>query len=294
MDAQASTDSATTTPAAEPAKSDTPAPAADPAAAAPATPAEPAKKPLDLGKGFAALAREEQRVRAERQALKAEKEALGRHQTLLDAAAKASENPIALLQAAGLTYEQVTDWILKNQQEPTAEDRVALLEQREAERVKAAKDAEEKAASDRATQQIETFKGHLAKAITDAGEKYELINAEGAHEAVWEVIEGRFNETGKLMPWNEAADLVEAHLEERAKKLLAAKKLQPKQDAPAAPAKSENQKTGPESDQGSTERTLTNRSTTGSSAERPGSLPLDPDERTRAIVARRRAASARA
>lgn len=298
MDAQASTDNATPAAAAG-----TPAPAAEKPPEAQAQPAteqktEPQPKPIDLGKGFAALAREEQRIRGERQALKAEQQAIAQHRAVLDAIAKAKENPLAALQATGLTYEQLTEWILQNQQEPTEADRLAALEKREQERQERAKADEEKAKQDVAAKQIETFKGNLTKAITDAGEKYELINAEGAHEAVWEVIEGNFEKTGQVMAWADAADLVEKHLEERAKKLLAAKKLQPKteqkQDAPAAPAKSESQKTGPESDQGSTERTLTNRSTTGSSSERPAPLPLDPDERTRAIVARRRAASARA
>lgn len=264
---------------------DAPANVAAPAAATPtATPAaEPAKEPEQpqgptpdqLAHGFAQLTRREAKLREREAALKAEGAAIAK---LREAAGKKSA--LAVLEAAGLTYEEATDEMLRTGTGRRVEDDVAELRKRVEDREKAA-EAERATATAAQQQQIVTqFRANVTAAIKGAGDTYELINAKGEHDEVWAVIEGHFERTRELMPWAKAAALVEAQLEADAKLVLGTKKLGGLK--PAEP-KSENGKAA--SDTRST--TLSNdlapsAPTVGGKDE----FPLDPEERTRAISRR--------
>jgi hypothetical protein len=73
-------------------------------------------------------------------------------------------------------------------------------------------------------QVINNFKQELENFVT-SNEDYELIRANSAHDLVFNVVEEHYNRTGRVLSNKEAADAVEAHLLEEAKKLLTLKKL---------------------------------------------------------------------
>ena len=50
--------------------------------------------------------------------------------------------------------------------------------------------------------------------------QYELIQANEANDIIYDVIEEHYNETGRILDIEEAAEAVESYLEEEAEKLL--------------------------------------------------------------------------
>lgn len=291
---QASTAPIVTTvaPSAEPAPATVTiaAPAAPPPAAdkpvEPAGAAAPEKKPIDVARGFAAIAAEERRVRAEREAVKAEKAQLVAARDQLIAARK---DPRAAMRLLGHSEEAILESIAGNgTAAPTDADRVAALEQREREREQRDAAATERAKQAATAAQIDTFFSNVAESIKKAGDTYELINAESEHAEVRALIEGHVARTGKLMPWEQAAKLVEDQLREQEQARIA--RWEKKKAAAAPPPAVKSEKKTP-SETGAATTTLNNRGLNGGSARvaEADDLPLDPDERT-AEMNRRRAA----
>lgn len=260
-----------------PAAGTPPAPAAAPAAGDPpaTAPATGEPKP-DLSRGFASLAREEQRIRTEREALKADK-------AQLQQLAAARSNPREAMRLLGFTDDQVLESLAGGTGAPAPEDRIARIEKTLAERdAQAQADrqrAEQAQAAARAEQVITQFRSDVTAQLKAAGDKYALIAAYGAEGEVIARIEKTVMETGVLPQLSEVADAVEREQEAKARRALEVPKLK------LVPNASEN---GPS---GST-ATLTNRGTAGPSAQPTAPLPLDPDARTAEILRRRRAASA--
>lgn len=108
----ATTPPADAAPAAPPtpaAPADAPAtPPAAPAEAAPAAPAAEPKEPANAAR-FAAAARKERELRQRERQIK---EAEERVSKLAGLEAKAKENPLEVLQSLGLTYEQLTNYVI--------------------------------------------------------------------------------------------------------------------------------------------------------------------------------------
>ncbi len=98
--------------------------AADPATVAPiAKPATPAPEDDRIRRGFAALSRKEKALREKEKTFKDAESKLAAIETLRQ---KALTNPLEVLQEYGLSYEQLTDYILGNEKvAPTPEDRGA-------------------------------------------------------------------------------------------------------------------------------------------------------------------------
>jgi hypothetical protein len=77
--------------------------------------------------------------------------------------------------------------------------------------------------------EIETgFKNEIEAFVSSKPEQFELIQANEAKDVVYEVIEEHYNETGKILDIEEAANAVESYLEEEAEKLLKLGKLRSK------------------------------------------------------------------
>lgn len=198
---------------------------------APAAPTGDEKKPEEeaSGKRFAALRAQERKLQEQRRELAAEREALKPWQS---AKAATATNPLAALEALGLTYEQLTDAVLASMGQKTAEvtpttEQVALRVAEE--RIAAwkaeqetAKKAEEQARIDRT---IEGHRAEIARVASADGDRYELTNAMGAHDQAWQHIEKTFYATGKLPTVGEALDHVEAQLEAEARKILGLKRF---------------------------------------------------------------------
>ena len=261
-------------------KTDASAPTAETATTSASAP--PPAEDDRLRRGFSALTKKEKALRQKEQQIKAAEDQLKRLEALRQ---KAKDNPIEVLQEFGLTYDQLTDYILGTQKEVTPEDRIAAIEERIERERKEAEERAAKAEAERIERTIASWKEHtLKRGLQADADRWELVNSRGDDgvELVWEVIESYHQTHGEVLDWQRAADEVEKHMESEARKILGLKKFQTKaQSAPQdAPPKQETKEEG-----GST----LSRSSVGEvSVISDESLPLDPDDRNRAILSRMR------
>lgn len=234
-----------------------------PAAAAPPEPPKEEVPPAPMAKAFAELTKKEARTRAKEEELKKREADLAEKQAAIQ---NLIEDPLSHLEKLGITYEVLTEQLLNGKKPPAdlkTRAEIQRLKEAVAAREKADKEREERAEADRkAAEEAKTlaeFKATLTTHITKAGEKFELINAFGEHDMVFDVIDAYAAKTGKILPTDEAAAQVEAHLEERelqrAQRALQSKKLsgklQPVSPAPQRPSG------GQSATQGQKPRTLT-------------------------------------
>lgn len=141
--------------------------------------------------------------------------------------------PFKVLQEdAGLDYEALTN-IQMNEQNPTPEMQIKRLRQEMesgfkaeiAELKKALADKDDKQQKDTEERFVTNYKSQINDVVAQNGEKYELININEAQSLVFEVAEEFYKTEGRVLSIEEAADYVERHLEDEAKRQLQAKKL---------------------------------------------------------------------
>jgi hypothetical protein len=210
---------------------------------------EEVSKPKDdeFGSKFAALSRREKAIRQRESALEEKLAAMEARLETLNApkeeAPKAPEIPIEMrlkkdplgtLAELGLSFDTLTNLAL-NDGKLTTEMQMDLmkqemdqkysteLQQLRQELVEKEKRLEEEKYND----VVQNFKSELTQFI-NTDNKYELIRANDAVETVFEVIEKHYQETGRVMSKDEAADQVESYLEEEIDKLLKLEKLKKK------------------------------------------------------------------
>lgn len=215
---------------AAPVSSETPP---DPVQESPKVPKESAR--------FAQLAKKEKQLQADRTELKhveAElNEKYAQYERFENAKRQAKLNPLAALEALGITYDQLTDFVI-NDNRPTPDAHVQALKdeldgfkrQQEDER-KQAKEAAEKQQLADAERNEQMYFARCDGFVKKNADTYELINANEAFELVHEVVRARFDATGQVLSEKEAADLVETYLEEAVMKNTATKKFQAKVSA---------------------------------------------------------------
>lgn len=210
---------------------------------------EPA--PTKVDPKFSALARKEAQLYREREELKAQKAALEQaHRQVVafeEARQVARRDPLAALEALGITYDALTEHVL-NGGKPTPNAEVAAvreeLAQLRAEQEAARARAEELASARLAeeNQAVIEEARQAAVAFTEANvDRYELTAANNGASLVPQVREQHFARTGKLLTIEQAADLVEKHFEGVADRIAKARKFQtkiapPPRAPPATPA----------------------------------------------------------
>lgn len=190
--------------------------------------------PLDFAKKFNELTASEKRLREKEESFKKERDEI---MSLKEEISKLKENPLQALEAAGWSFKDLAEMIL-NDEKPTTEQRIESLEERilsekkeREEREQAQKTAEEEKIKQfeeqRAKEAIE--KAHRdIKELVDGSDEYEMIQAEGAYDLVWEVIEEAYNATEKVLPFAEAAQKVEEYLTQEAEKVFSVGKFKKK------------------------------------------------------------------
>lgn len=229
-------------------------------------PEEPAKAPEEpISAQYAALARREQQMRQEARKLKAERDAFKAEQEALKPAPKPSldeskyvsreklrENALAILAEEGISYDTLTQQALNAPTHEQVEYNNTIRELRN--EIKALKEGHEKVNKTFEQQQQDGYKQAVAQIRNDVsrlvkqGDNFELIRHSQATGDVVELIERTFKEglgdehpAGTLLSVEEAAQMVENHLEEQALKFSKLKKiqakLQPAAVTPATPAK---------------------------------------------------------
>lgn len=249
---------ATAPTSADRAKANASDPSVKPPGTPPATSAEPAKdeKKEDtkdsVAARFAAITKKERGLvlkqqeftskqeafKAEQEAFKAEQEAFkaqrAEYDRWIEYKKNAKADPLGVLAAVGLTYEDVTNATL-NDGKPTAdliarntaEQLAGFKKELEEQNLKRLEEEKQRVAEVNAAA-IKKFETDTTEWVTAQGEAYELINTRNAQGVVVEFIKANFEKTGKLLTAKEAADIVEQQLEEEAQRLLATKKLQAK------------------------------------------------------------------
>lgn len=199
-----------------------------------ATPEPPVTRERTSDK-FAALARKEAEVFRKAQAVRAQQAELARQaeeiRAFQEAKKQAVLNPLEALKQLGLTYDQITEYIV-NDNKPTPSAEVMTLKQELEEFKRQQREEQDKIQRSQRErveaeqkQIIEDFHEEVSTYIKDHADTYELTSLYDGANLVVGVIEEHFKQTGKLMNTAEAARLVEEHYEDLARKTLATKKF---------------------------------------------------------------------
>lgn len=208
------------------------APEGAPEAPAPAPEPAPEKPRADR---FALLARKEQDLLRKQQAVRQQQAQLARQAEELRAFEQAKKqallNPLDALKQLGLTYEQITEFVL-NDNKPTPNAEVMSVRQELEEFKRAQREEQEKLLEQTREMQtreqqaiIESFREEVGEYVSQHAETYELTNLYGGANLVSDVIEEHFKQSGKLLTIPEAAKLVEEHYEDLARKAQQTKKF---------------------------------------------------------------------
>jgi hypothetical protein len=230
------------------------APAVEAPLAAEPAPEQPKERNSER---FAALARKEAEVYRKQQAIRQQQAEIARQaeevKAFQDLRRQAALNPLEALKSLGLSYEQITEYMM-NDNKPTPSLEVVSLRQEleefkkqsQSEREAARRAAEEMAAKEQ-QQIIEQFRGEVSEYVKQHSETYELTALYGADNLVYQVIEEAFNQSGKVLAIPEAAKMVEEHLEELAQQAQRTKKFAAKQSvaSPQAPVAASVPRSGP-------------------------------------------------
>lgn len=244
-----------------------PAPAETPAAIETA----PAEVKPSGASHFSALAKKEKAIRAKQAEVAAKEQAMADREAKIkemeskfsqfeQVKSTAKQNPLKLLQEAGLSYDEIVQAQLQEITEDPAiagvKVKLAELERKEEERQAKALEAEKQRLVDEENKIYDGFRARIKSEVGSKGEQYELINAYGQHELVFTTIKDALELKGKSLSIDEAAGLVESYLEKQIESELqrvqSLKKLQGKlaptpsesKPAPTAPQTQSNEGIG--------------------------------------------------
>ena len=207
------------------------------------TPPEPAPDPFS--RRFAQLAREQKKLRQERDEMKRVQQELDARKSTVssfdDLQRLARENPYEVMQKLGLDYEALSRQVLQDG-EITPEQKMAgemkrlrdEIDSMKAERAELVKQEEAKKYQDtygRFVDEIKTF--------VDNTNEFDFVKANNAYHVVAEVMQEHYNSTQDVMSYDEAAKMVENYYEAEAEKYLAVPKLEQRLKERYAPAKTE-------------------------------------------------------
>lgn len=214
---------------------------------------QPESPPEDkMSSRFAALARKQKALEIERKNFQAERlkvvepAADPEYVKWKEEQAKAKaikKSPIEVLMEAGYSYEDATNFVM-NDGKITPELKVKEVESkletyiREQKEREEAKELEESnSVKEAETKAIEGLKAQISEFVTENKEKYEMINLymepNESSEQIYQLIDAHYEETKaegtpKILSKDEAADMLEAHLEELAEKSLSTNKFKNK------------------------------------------------------------------
>jgi hypothetical protein len=219
-------------------------------------PAQVAEETKPLSPQFAALARQKRALQVKESELARREEALKTQVPAgsEDVIARLKANPLGVLQEAGVSYDQLTEAIINNQNAPI--DPLKLRNEIKDE-LKKELLGEFGTRDQQAEQQVlGEIKREVVSLVESEPEQFEAIREAKAHEDVKELIHRTWKTTGEVLDTREAAELVENQLIDEALPFAKLSKVQsrltPAQEAMVAqiPTQKPNTKVM---------RTLTNR-----------------------------------
>tara|TARA_R100001594_G_scaffold65689_3_gene99920 strand:- start:13 stop:885 length:873 start_codon:yes stop_codon:yes gene_type:complete len=203
------------------------------------------EKSDDFSRKFAALSRREKEIRAKEaeydKRIAELEERLGSFgkkpepEPELPIEYRLKKDPLRALEDIGLSYDKLTELAL-NDGKLTPEMQMRLMrEELEGGYKKKFEDLEnrllekEKSDEQRRYDDIQRgFQNEIEDFVESNPDRYELIQANEANDIIYDVIEEHYNDTGRILDIEEAAEAVESYLEEEAEKLLSLGKLRSK------------------------------------------------------------------
>ena len=203
------------------------------------------EKSDDFSRKFAALSRREKEIRAKEaeydKRIAELEERLGSFgkkpepEPELPIEYRLKKDPLRALEDMGLSYDKLTELAL-NDGKLTPEMQMRLMrEELEGDYKKKFEELEnrllekEKSDEQRRYDDIQRgFQNEIEDFVESNADRYELIKANEANDIIYDVIEEHYNDTGRILDIEEAAEAVENYLEEEAEKLLSLGKLRSK------------------------------------------------------------------
>lgn len=202
-------------------------------------PAEPkARDPNEarlahLAKQQKAIRAEQARVKSDREQFKAEREQFAKERQEAEETrawrTRLSKGDFEALTEAGVTKDQLTNYLV-NQPNPT--DREILALKSELDLIKEKQGSTEKAMAEKTQrdydQAVKQITNETTLLVSGNPEKYELIQANGAADAVVELIKQTFDSENHILSVEDACNEVEEYLFEESIKLMSLKKIKSK------------------------------------------------------------------
>ena len=190
---------------------------------------------------FAALSRKEKALRDRESEYESKFEEMERRLAEYEAQSQEPEvdwehmlrnDPLRALEEAGLGYDKLTELAL-NDGKLTPDMQLAAMRQelendyqRKFEELEERLNAKEQSEVESYYDAVqENFQDEITGVVMSDPDRFELVQASEASALVYDVIEEHYNETGRVLDIEEAADAVESYLEEEAGKLMKLKKL---------------------------------------------------------------------
>tara|TARA_R100000406_G_scaffold41169_1_gene27507 strand:- start:11277 stop:12233 length:957 start_codon:yes stop_codon:yes gene_type:complete len=241
------------------------------------TPPEPAPDPFS--RRFAQLAREQKKLRQERDEMKRVQQELDARKNTVstydDLQKLARENPYEVMQKLGLDYEALSRQVLQDG-EITPEQKMAGEMKRlrdeinamKAERAELVKQEEAKKYQDT----YSTFVDEIKSFVENTSE-FDFVKANNAYHVVAEVMQEHYNSTQEVMSYDDAAKMVEDYYEAEAEKYLAVPKLEQRLKERFAPAKTEPEAGQAEEEAKASEKTPPKTLTNTQVQRAPGDKP---------------------
>ncbi len=240
-------------------------------------PPEPAPDPFS--RRFAQLAREQKKLRQERDEMKRVQQELDARKSTVssfdDLQKLARENPYEVMQKLGLDYEALSRQVLQDG-EITPEQKMAgemkrlrdEIDAMKAERAELTKQQEAKKYQDT----YATFVDEI-KTFVDNTSEFDFVKANNAYHVVAEVMQEHYNSTQEVMSYDDATKLVEDYYEAEAEKYLKVPKLEQRLKERYAPAKTEPEAGQAEEEAQASEKTPPKTLTNTQVQRAPGDKP---------------------
>lgn len=187
----------------------------------------------DMSARFAALSRKEKYLQEQAAAHKAELAAYKTQQegqkSQEDLAAQFKSDPLSVLKHYGISFDDMVAASLgEDAPPPTTESQIDMLRAEiegfktsQTEKEENAKKEQEDAYQNSIDEAILTHQSKITDHLSQNAERYELIELQGEQDLVWEVTEAHYDANeGEVLTPEQAADKVEAYLEERVRKAM--------------------------------------------------------------------------
>lgn len=198
-----------------------------------------------LAKKESALQKQRAEIKSAREAMEAQRAEIEQIKQQIESSKSKKDsyrtNPLSLLEEHGMTYKELTDYILNNNTVSTESQIRAIQERldeqekrREQEKLEAQKRSEEEAKS-REAQVIQEFRDEIGSFLKAKSDTYELTALYEGSDLVYDTVEEYFDKTGKVLSIPEACELVEKYFESQVEKAAKTKKLSSKLQAPGVP-----------------------------------------------------------